>query len=354
MSENRDFEQQLHGLASDAARQSRLGSADDIRRRAGRRRALQVSATAAATVLVVAGAWAVAAPGGDDAGTGPAGPSTSTPTTPEEGTGTGTISTTEPSNPGDATTSTGPELPPQEPGPTGGPDPSAPPADQPPPGGWVITLPDDPAIVLPHWLETGGFEEDGAWAELPDGVDTWLLTPCDATERSGYPSDSARSAHLVIGQPGVESFHGEQIAVYPSDVEAMQAVGELRQALVDCQAERTVRDGEDELSRTYTDSYWGWADARDVTAAGVLEPDEAFQAWNWNRTYLWDGSPQYALGGGFYTVVRVGNAVLLTVRDGETDWGAPGAAEDVPVAEAKTARGVVPALCERYAGAGGC
>lgn len=353
MSDNRDFEQQLHGLASDAARQSRPGSPAEIRRRAGRRRAVHVSATAVATVLVLAGAWAVAAPGGDDAGTGPAGPSTSTPTTPEGGTGTGTISTTEPSRPGDATTSTGPELPPQEPGPTGGPPPSAIAAAEPPTGGWVTTLPENPAIVLPHWMAKGEFEEEGDWEELRD-VGTWLLMPCDETEKSGYQSDPSRSAHAVVGQTGAESFQGEQIAVYPSDVEAMRALGELRQALMDCQAERTVRDGEDVLSRTYTDSYWGWTDAVETVSAGDAAPDEALQAWNWNRTYLWDGSPQYGLGGGFYTVVRVGNAILLTVRDGETDWGAPGAAEDVSVAEAKTARGVVPALCERYADAGGC
>jgi hypothetical protein len=353
MSENRDFEQQLRSMASDAARQSRLGSPADIRRRAVRRRALQVSATAVATVLVVAGAWAVAAPGGDDAGTGPAGPSTSTPTTPEDGTGTGTVSTTEPSHPGQDTTSTGPELPPQQPGPTGGPPPSAIAAVEPPAGGWVTTLPENSAIVLPHWIAKGEFEEEGAWQQLR-GVDTWLLTPCDATEGSGYPSDASRSAHAVIGQSNAESFQAEQVAVYPSDVEAMRALGELIQALMDCQAERTVRDGEDALSRTYTDSYWGWADAVETVSAGDTAPDEAFQAWNWNRTYLWDGSPQYGLGGGFYTVVRVGNAILLTMRDGETDWGAPGAAEEVSVAEAKTARGVVPALCERYAGADGC
>lgn len=350
MAENQDFQQQLQGMADDAARRSRLRTAADIRRRAGRRRTAQVAGAALATVLVMAGAWAVAAPGGDDAGVGPAGPSRGTPTTPEVSSATETSPATDPSEPAE---SSGPDLPPQETGPTGGPAPSALPADEAPAGGWVTTLPEDPRIVLPHFGQPATSEEESGWTSV-ETTDSWLILPCDADEATGYPSDKARTAHLAIIQTGIEHAQAEQVAVYPSDVVAMQAMGELRQALMDCQDERTVTRGETEFERTYTDSYWGWRDAADVTRAGDDEPDEALQAWNWNHTYLWDGSPQYGLGGGYFTIARVGNAIALTMSDGETDWAAPEAAQDGSVIEAKTIRAVVPALCERYSGAGGC
>ena len=308
MPDQPDIDQQLQGMASDASTQARLGSASDIRRRAGRRRAIQVGATAAATVLVVAGAWAVAAPGGDDAGIPPAG-QTGTPTTPDRG---GASETTAPTQPGESTRPSVPDLPPQSPGPTGGPPPAELSPQQPPAGGWETSLPRPRAIVLPHDLDVAQHSEESDWQEVSGQAD-WLLLPCDAANDVGYPSDGSRTAHAVIGQSGIESFRGEQVAVYPSDVEAMQAMRDLLGGLEECQDERTVRRGETSSEQTYTDSYWGWREATDVTSAGTLAPDEAFQAWNWNRTFLWDGSPQYGLGGGFYTVVRVGNAIFMTV-----------------------------------------
>ena len=55
MSENRDLEQQLHGLASDVARQSRLGSPADIRRRAGRPRKAAAALVGAQPDRIAAG-----------------------------------------------------------------------------------------------------------------------------------------------------------------------------------------------------------------------------------------------------------------------------------------------------------
>ncbi len=93
-------------------------------------------------------------------------------------------------------------------------------------------------------------------------------------------------------QRGIEYAVAEQVAVYPSDVEAIQAMEEMRQALVDCSDERTTHPAD----VTYTDSFWDFADAVAETSAGNLEPDESFQAWNWNRTYTEDGQPTYGLG----------------------------------------------------------
>jgi hypothetical protein len=177
-----------------------------------------------------------------------------------------------------------------------------------------------------------------------------LLLPCDDLEDTGYPSDSLRTDNVAIMQTGIESARAEQIGVYPSDVEAIQAMEQMRQALLDCVDERTTHRADG----SYTDSFWDSADAVDATSAGGLTPDEAFQAWNWNRTYDLEDNPTYGLGGGYFTVTRVGNAILLTMRDGETDWGRPDAAARVSIEESKTTRGVLSSLCDLYSSAAGC
>jgi hypothetical protein len=330
MSDERDFEQQLQGMAADAARRSQLHSGAEIRRRAARRRSMQVAASGVATVLVVVGVWAVAAPGSDDAAVVPAGPSERTSTAPQQSDG------TSPSQPDDST-----EPPESPPTPGDNPTPGETTGLEPGPGDWVTTLPDYLPLVLPHWGATSEFEEESDWGPL-ETTDSWLMVPCE--DAPGYASDVTRTAHVAIIQTGIELARAEQIAVYPSDVEAIQAMVELRRALVDC-AETTI---ESEFDDTYRESFWDYADAIDVTSAGALAPDEAFQSWNWNRTYDQQGNPVYGLGGGFFTVTRVGNAIFLSMSDGETDWAAPGAVEDASVPEATTTRGVLRYLCERY------
>lgn len=326
MSDKRDLEKQLEAMSADAARQSHLRSAADIRKRADRRRATQVVATGIATAAVVAVAWTVAAPASDDRGVGPAATPTGTaPTSP-------------------ATTSTEPSTPDSTTGSSRGP------AD-PPPGGWVKTIPSLAALVLPHDGQQSGHPgEESDWG-LVQGTDSWLMVPCDAMEDAGYPSDPVRTDHRAIIQTSLEHSMAEQIAVYPSDVEAIRAMHELRQALVDCAEERTLHEADD----GYTDSSWDFADAVDTTSAGGLMPDDAIQAWNWNRSHQTAGDKfPYPFGGGFFTITRVGNAILLTMSDGETDWGAPGAPGDVGVTFAKTTKGVLSNLCDRYSGADGC
>jgi hypothetical protein len=322
MSDDRDFEQRLHEMAAQAAQQSQLRSAADIRRRAGRRRAAQVAASGIATVLVVAGVWAVAAPGSNDAGVGPADPSPRTSATPEPTEATKTDDGTQPTQATEASEGT-------------------------PQWDWVTTLPEDLRLALPHWGEESQFEEESDWGPV-EGTDSWLMVPCERA--NGYPSDGARTAHRAIIQTGPEHAEVEQIAVYPSDAEATMAMEELREALVDC-AETTIQS---ELDATYRESFWDFRDAIDITSVGELAPDEAFQAWNWNRTYDQQGNPAYPFGGGFFTVSRVGNAIFLTMSDGETDWGRPGAVDEVSMPEATTTREVLLNLCDRYAGPAGC
>jgi hypothetical protein len=337
MSDDRDFEQQLHQAAAEAAQRSQLRSAADIRRRAGRRRAAQVSAAGVATVLVVAGVWAVAAPGSDDAGVGPADPSQRTSASPEP---TEATRTNDGGQPTEATAATEATDATQA---TDATDDS----EQTPQWDWVTTLPDDMRLVLPHWGQKSQFEEESDWGPIQDS-DTWLMVPCEGED--GYPSDGARTAHRGILQTGIEHLEAEQIAVYPSDAEAIAAMDELRHALVDC-AETTIQG---ELDATYRESFWDFRNALDVTSASGLAPNEAFQAWNWNRTYDLQNNPVYGLGGGFFTVSRVGNAILLTMSDGETDWAAPGAVDEVSSPQAETTRTVLPNLCDRYSGPDGC
>jgi hypothetical protein len=319
MCDHDDLEVRLRAIAADASSRVLLEPSDRIRSRAGRRRAGQVLGTAVVTGAVLLGAWAVAAPGNDKDGIAPTLPTT------------GTTS--------DAPT-TGKDDGRQQA--TADPQP-------PPPGGWVTTLPKPLALVLPHDGQKSTSLEESDWLPV-EGTSTWLMVPCDVLEGTGYPSDSLRTEHAAIMQTGIEHEQAEQVMVYPSDVEAIQAMLEMRQALLDCADERTTRPAD----QTYTDSFWDSADAVDATSAGGLTPDEAFQAWNWNRTYDLEGNPTYGLGGGFFTVTRVGNAILLTMSDGETDWGAPGAATRVSLEESKTMRGVLSNLCDLYSGADGC
>lgn len=336
MSDHDNFGQQLRGIAADAASRARLQPAADIRRRAARRRGLQVTGSALATAGVVVGIWAVAAPGTDNDGILPAGPPTSTTSGPAP---TESGAPTRPTDPASTT-----EVPPDD----GPPKDTAEP-QPPPPGGWVTTLPDPVARVLPHDGQKASHSEESDW-EPVEGPDTWLMVPCDASEDDGYPSDKLRTDDRAIIQTGIEHARAEQIAVYPSDVEAIQAMEEMREALVDCSDERTTHPADG----TYTDSFWDFADAVSVISTDGQTPDEAFQAWNWNRTYNEDGQPIYGLGGGFFTVTRVGNAILLTMSDGETDWGRPGAPKDVEVELSLTTRAVLRELCGQYSGGDGC
>jgi hypothetical protein len=319
MSEHEELARRLRNLADDASNRARLESGARIRRRAGLRRAGQVVGTAVVTGAVLIGAWAVAAPGSDQEGVVPAGPTT-----------------------GD-TSGPGPARPTDSPGAS-----SATP-QPPPPGGWVTTLPEPLALVLPHDGQKSTSAEESDWTVV-ERPTSWLLLPCDDLEETGYPSDPLRTENVAITQTGIESARAEQIGVYPSDVEAIQAMEQMRQALLDCADERTTHRADS----SYTDSFWDSADAVDATSAGGLTPDEAFQAWNWNRTYDLEDNPTYGLGGGYFTVTRVGNAILLTIRDGETDWGRPDAAARVSIEESKTTRGVLSSLCDLYSSAAGC
>ncbi len=328
MSDERSIEKRLEQLSAEAAQRSRLRSAADIRKRAGRRRASHVLATGLVTAAVVLVTWTVAAPGTEDRSVEPTQSPTPTATT--------TKASTDPTASQTTTGSTA-ELPPL-------------PAD-PPPGGWVTTLPVPASLVLPHDGQKSAHPGEFSDWGVVKGSDGWLMVPCDAMEDAGYPSDAARTDHRAIIQTGPELAFAEQIAIYPSDVDAIQAMQELRQALVDCAQERTLHDDSD----GYTDSSWDFMDAVDVTRADGLTPDEAFQAWNMNSSYASasDEAP-YPFGGGFFTVTRVGNAIMSTMRDGETQWGAPGAPQAVAVTEAKATQRVLGNLCKRYSGADGC
>jgi hypothetical protein len=319
MSDHQDLGRRLRDMAADASNRARLEPGARVRSRATRRRAGQVVGTAVVTGAVLVGVWTVAAPGSDRDSVVPIGPTT------------GGTSGSDPTRQ------------------TDGPAASSATPQPPPPGGWVITLPDPLALVLPHDGQKSTSSEESDWATV-EGATSWMMLPCDDLENTGYPSDPLRTENVAIMQNGIESAKAEQIGVYPSDVEAIQAMQEMRQALLDCADERTIHRADD----SYTDSFWDSADALDATSAGGFTPDEAFQAWNWNRTYDLDDNPTYGLGGGYFTVTRVGNAILLTMRDGETDWGAPDAAARASMEESKTTRGVLSNLCELYTDGQGC
>lgn len=328
---------QLSALAHDAAQQSRTLTAPEIRSRAARRRSGQVAAVAAVTVAVVVGVgWSLSA-GADRQGReplqpiGPSQTTSSTPTSPAE--------TTQTPRAGLATTPPDPPTLPAQPaavapGPT-------------PAGGWVTTIP--AGLTLPFEGVKSSSSDASDWKPL--AVDTWLLTPCSRAERDGYPSDDTRTDLRTIGSHMVEHADSEQLAAYSSDVGAIAAMAELRQAVVGCSAVRTI----DRKAGTYHDSYWNFADAVDLmsTSAGQ-HPNEAFVAWKWNRTYDLKGNPQYGLGGGLFLVTRVGNAIFLTVSDGETNYGEPGAAERESVKYAENTRLFLPTMCAAFADGNGC
>ncbi len=329
----------LAGLAHDATQQSRLLTAPEIRHRAARRRTGQVAAVAAATAVVIGVGWSVAAPGANDAGREPLQPAGSTsgaptPSQPDM-TSKDLRNTPAPSQSTGLTDApTLPALPaPAGPGPT-------------PPGGWVTTIP--ATVKLPSEGVQSTSSESSDWKPLP--VDTWLLTPCSRAERSGYPSDGARTDLRSIGSQTIEGADSAQLAAYSSDTGAIAAMSELRQAVVDCKAVRTTsKDG------TSHESFWSFADAVDRTSTPSGEhPDEAFAAWNWNRTYDPTGNPEYGLGGGFFVVTRVGNAIFLTAHDGETDFGDNGQVQRASVEYSKITRAFLPTLCSTFADADGC
>lgn len=322
---------QLAALARDAAQQSRVTTAPDIRRRATHRRSGQVAAVAAVTAAVVVGVgWSLSA-GADRVGREPLQPVGPVPTT-----------SSAPTSPAETTPANAPTDPPTlpalpaaaVPGPT-------------PSGGWVTTIPAD--LKLPFEGVKSSNSDVSDWKPL--SVDTWLLNPCSLAARAGYPSDDTRTDLRSIGSHMVEHADSEQLAAYSSDTGAIAAMAELRQAVVDCSAVRTI----DRKAGTYHDSYWNFADAVDRTSApSGQHPDEAFAAWNWNRTYDLKGNPQYGLGGGFFVVTRVGNAIFLTVSDGETDYGERSQVHRASAEHSPTTRGFLPTLCTTFADGNGC
>ena len=329
-----ELTRQLAALAHDAAQQPHALTAPEIRSRAARRRSGQVAAVAAVTVAVVVGVgWSLSA-GADREGReplqpiGPSQTTRSTPTSPAETTHAPrtTLATTPPDPP------TLPALPAAAtPGPT-------------PAGGWVTTIP--PGLTLPFEGVKSSTSDASDWKPLAQG--TWLLTPCT---RDSYPSDGARTDLRSVGSHAVERTDSEQLAVYADDRGAIAAMAELRQAVVDCSAVRTI----DRQAGTYHDSYWNFADAVDRTSTSSGQhPHEAFVAWNWNRFYKLNGDPEYGLGGGFFVVTRVGNAIFLTVSDGETNYGERSMVQTASADYSPTTRDFVPTLCSAFADGNGC
>ncbi len=334
-----DLTSRLAALAGDAARQSRVSTAPEIRSRASRRRRTQVATLAAVAAVMVGVGWSVAAPGSDHAGddlqpVGPPSP-TSVTTAPDR--------SSVPPDRGKTAQEYHPEFPALQSSASPGPTPS---------GGWVTTFPDD--LTLPFEGAKATSSDSSDWEALRS-VDSWLLTPCDATEKSGYPSDDGRTDLRSIGYHGIEYAESEQLALYSSGEGAAAAMAELRQAIVQCAAERRV----DERAVTYSDSYWSYTDTDRLAVAGwgqpdAQAPDVSFMAWNWNRTYDLDGNPQYGLGGGFFVVSRVGNAIFLTVSDGETDYGEPAQVRQASQDLTGTTRTFLPTLCGIFADGNGC
>ena len=295
---------------------------------------------AAATATVLAVAWSVAAPGRTTqlarsrpcpATTKTSGLETSVPTT-SDATSADPTPDVSPSTAQEYHPVVAPLVTVSSPGPT-------------PAGGWVTTIP--AGLELPFEGAKDHSVEASDWTEL-DGVDGWLLLPCDAAERTGYPSDAERTALRSIGYTAIEYAESEQLALYSSDRSAISAMEELRQAIHDCSAERT------EQEPGYRDSYWNFRDSVGGTTVGTLAPDESFAAWNWNRTYDATGDPQYGLGGGFFVVTRVGNAIFLTVADGETDYAQPGQVRQSYFDDTKTTWHFITTMCSTFADADGC
>jgi hypothetical protein len=125
----------------------------------------------------------------------------------------------------------------------------------------------------------------------------------------------------------------------PSDVEAIQAIFEPRQALVDCASTRINHPRES----FYVEPSWSWRDAIDVTSVAGSAPDEAFQAWHSRPSYNSDGSAQYRLRAS--SPCHTSATIFLTMRDGETDWTAPGAIRSASMSEARTTRTFLGTLC---------
>lgn len=328
----------LAALAGDSAQQSRLMSAADVRRRAARRRTGHVAAVAASTAAVLAVGWSVAAPGADTADD-PVQPVDSPSTTAETTSPTEPLRTTSPRTPARTNPTTMDYTPtPLQPPPaaTAGPTPAS---------GWVTTIPADVRLPFQGVKSTDSDATD--WTSLR-GVTGWLLTPCEAT--TAYPSDADRTDLRSIGYNGVEYAASEQLALYADDDGAIAAMTQLRRAVSECAAERTT----DATHGSYTDSYWNYVDAADLTSAGGLQANESFVSWNWNRTYDLQGNPQYGLGGGFFVVTRVGNAVFLTVSDGETDYAEASQVQTSRRQYSPTTRGFLADLCGTFADADGC
>ena len=297
--------EKLERLAAEVTPRARLLPAAELRRRADRRRATTVVAASLATVGVVLGAWGVTVDG-EGRAVAPADPSTSTTT----------AATTSPESAN-----------PTESAPTSLPDKS-------PRGGWITTLP--AAFALPHEHVWDADESSG-----------WRLLPC--LDQQGYPSDRRRTDWREVSTSEPEATWAEQIAVFESAADAEVALADMRQALADCAEQRDEAENGDVY-----EYFWEAKDSDgDAVEAGQDAPDQAFQAWNWYRMYDQNGNETARLGGEYFTLARVGNAVFLTMDSGESDWGEPGAAERSSATEAKTLRGFLPKLCT-FADRDGC
>ena len=156
-----------------------------------------------------------------------------------------------------------------------------------PDGGWLAAVPDrfDLADGMPE-------PDDGTARKVRDApTAAWVLDPCHDGERR--PEDGRSDLREAI-QTGAGYYH-RQLAVYPDAEAARQVVGELR----------------DDLARCPSAPLGGVVEVWDRYGAPFAAGDESFDAV---ARALQEGEP--TLFADHYAVVRVGNAVLVTLEGG--------------------------------------
>ena len=165
--------------------------------------------------------------------------------------------------------------------------------DAAPEGGWRTSIPQD--FVL-----TDGLPEpaDETARRLSNRSRPWQLDPCGEGKRG---SDADRTDQRVLTQVGGELYH-RQLALYPDDDAARAVVADLRDDLARC---RTSELG---------DAVLVWEHYGDPFTAG----DESFDTVS---RPMQEGEAM--LFADHYAVVRVGNAVLLTLDSGSYGHESP-------------------------------
>jgi type IV secretory pathway VirB10-like protein len=145
-------------------------------------------------------------------------------------------------------------------------------------------------VLLPDENRRAESPEFTDWTTDNRRDQAWLLDPCQPT---AYPTDAQRVGFRTVSRTGPEAHDARQLATYPSDAVAAEAVAGFRRALAACATGTTA-----------TGLRWTWVaqDAPGLGDGGLLA-----------ASVFGDESPT----GDRIALARAGSAVFLAYLGGE-------------------------------------